>query len=285
MKKTVLFGALAVVTGLGLTAATQDDDWEFQQDAARNITIAAARYDAGQIIVVQCRDNKLTAVLGGLPQSADTLQVQANRADGRSIVQSWRPAGSPGAYSSVVAGRDVRFLRGGGLYTLRTAEGETPVFRGSFDLPTQSANLDRVLTACGWATEDDRDLLAEATQVSLTRPGDDDGPRRPQVQMRRGAPRTWERQQPDAAASPPPPPAPAENGVSCIVRALHLRDCRADHPTSAQVREVRDSIRRLEGEEVYAVAGADAAASEGKLVRLSGGRVTIIDYISTVPAR
>lgn len=283
--KTVLFGALAVTVGLGLTAAAaQDDDWEFQEDAARHITIAAARYDAGQIIVVQCRDNKLTAILGGLPQSTDTLQVQAHRADGRSTTQSWRPAGSPGAYSSVVPGRDVRFLRGGGMYTVRTVEGETPVFRGNFDLPTQSANLDRVLTACGWATTDDRDALAEATEISLTRPGDDDGPRRPQVQVRRGAPRTWERQEPDPAAPPPPVP-PAEAGVSCIVRNLRLRECRPDHQASLQERGMRELARQYEGEEVYAAEGSNAAASEGKVVHLSGGRVTIIDYLRTVPSR
>ncbi len=275
-----LIGALGVMLCAGGAAAAQDDDWEFQEDAARRITVAAARYDAGQMIVVQCREGALTAVLTGLPQSAEALTLNAARTDGRRIVQAWLPAGAPGAYRSASPGRDVRFMRGGGLYSVRTVEGEATAFRGAFDLPGESANLDRVLTACGWATVDDRDLLPDAVEVTAVNPREVGRQRLP---TRRGATTRAPRQ--PVEMPPPPGPPPPERTVTCIVRDMHLRDCRADHPPSADDRDVRLTITTNEGRQMYAVEGADASASEGKRVSLSGGRITVVDYIATVPAR
>ncbi len=281
--KRILATALGAVlcAGQAMASSPQDDDWEFQEDPARRISVAAARYDAGQMIVVQCRESALTVVLTGLPQSAEMLRLTAARADGRAVEQAWAPAGAPGAYRSLSAGRDVRFMRGGGLYTVRTTEGAAPVFRGSFDLPAQSANLDRVLTACGWAVADDRDAVAEASTVTTVNP---DGEGRRRVPTQRGATSRAPRRE---LPMPPPPatPPPAEHMVSCIVRDMHLRECRADHAGSVQNADVVALVRANEGREVYPIAGADAAASEGRIIRLSGGRITIVDYLTTVPAR
>lgn len=273
------FGALiGAAAALPAAASTQNDDWEFQEDAARGITVAAARYDGGQMIIVQCREGRLTAVLTGLPQSTDSLQVRAARADGRSVTQGWRPAGAPGAYQAALPGRDVRFLRGGGLYSLRTNEGAATPVSVDFDLPSQSANLDRVLTACGWATSDDRDLVPDATEITVRDPNAK--PYEPP--RRRGAPRATDR-----APGPqmPSTPLPAEQEVTCVVRDMHLRECRANHPASAQHRDVAETLRHFEGLEVYPIAGVDPAPSDGKLVHLSGSRVTVIDYLGTIPAR
>jgi|GEM_PF-620093 len=283
--KAVFFAGLGAVACLGMAtgASAQDDDWEFQQDAARGIAIAAARYDAGQMIVVQCRDNKLTAVLTGLPAADHPLSVRATRADGRSASQRLQSSGAPGAWRLSSPGRDVRFLRGGGLYTIQTEAGATPAVRAAYDLPTQFANIDRVLTACGWATEDDRDLIPGA-DVSLHDPSDEPSSGRRRVPTQRGATSRAPRRELDLAALPPPPAIPDENQVSCIVRDLHLRECRADHPASAQNRDVAREVRDLEGEQVYPLNGTDAAANEGKVMRIIGSTVTIIDYLGTVPA-
>lgn len=269
----------ASAAAMSAAAQSQDDDWEFQEDAARGITVAAARYNGGQMILVQCRQGRLTAVLTGLPQSSESLQVQAVRTDGRSVSQGWQPAGAPGAYQAASPGRDVRFLRGGGRYSLRTSDGAATPVAVDFDLPSQSANLDRVLTTCGWATTDDRDLLPDATEISVADPNAE--PFR--VERRRGAPRASGRA-PDGPPMPAAPP-PAEREISCIVRAMHLRECRAMHPASAEQSEVRSAVSYFEGREVYPVPGKDAAASDGKLVHVSGSRVTVIDYIGTIPAR
>ena len=255
--KTELCLGLAMMAGLGFASAAvaQDDDWEFQEDPARQLSIAAARYDAGQMIVVQCRQGGLTVVLTGMPVTPGPIQVQATRADGRAVSQAWLPAGAPGAYRSASSGATVRFMRGGGLYALRT---ESPAFRASFDLPTQSANLDRVLTACGWATEDDRDLLPEATQAAwsirtIRRPSR----ARSAVEARPGRrPRRRLPRSPAAAAR--------EYGVSCIAAICTCGTCRPYIPPApgSALSGTGSGISR--GKEVYAVNGSTAADSEGK---------------------
>lgn len=265
MRRTLITVLCAALSGAG-AAAAQDDDWEFQEDAARGIAVAAARYEAGQMIVVQCREGALTAVLTGLPEAAESLQLNAARADGRADRQTFLPAGAPGAYRSSLPGRDVRFMRGGGAYTVRTAEGAATAFRGVFDLPGQSANLDRVLTACGWAVTDERDQIARAPDgTSLVDP--DARPRRP---TRRGATTRARRQE---IALPPRPDPPAEHQASCIVRALRLTECRREHPSGAEDPAVVRGLALLDGLQVY---GVEAVEAEGKVLYPGGGSPLIV---------
>jgi hypothetical protein len=151
--RSPLIAALCAILFAGTSAAAfaqDEDDWEFQEDPARNLSVAAVRYDGGASVIVLCRDGVLTTVLTGLP-TTDRIELQAARQDGRSDSQIWLAAGQPGALRSSDPEKDARFLRGGGPYRLQTAEGQTPALRTVFDLPTQFANLDRVLTACGLA--------------------------------------------------------------------------------------------------------------------------------------
>jgi hypothetical protein len=273
---------LAAMAAAPTIACAQDDDWEFQQDPSRRISVASVRYDAGQTIIVQCREGGLTAVMTGLPPSGERLNLAATRADGRSGSQSWTPAGAAGAYQSATPGQDVRFMRGGGIYAVRTGQGAATAFRGSFDLPTQSANLDRVLTDCGWAITDERDGLASADGlISLIDP--EAQPRRP-----RGPSRSVSQRRRLATPETPvgePVPPPAEHQVSCIVRDRHLRDCRADHPASAQTRDVLTSVRLHEGKEVYPIEGRDFTLAEGRVMRVTGSYVIVVDNVVVGPAR
>lgn len=280
--KRLLTVAFCAVLGAGAaTAAPQDDDWEFQEDPAHNLMVAAVRYEAGAAIIVQCRGGALTAVLVGLTPSDAALELRATRADGRQDTQVWAPAGAAGAFRSETAGRDVRFLRGGGGYSLRTPEGAATRLRADFDLPTQSANLDRVLTGCGWALSDDRDGLARVgAEVSLSDPEArpsrrHTGPGRPRAGQGNGRAET--------APTTPPPPPPAESQLSCIIRGLHLTECRPDHPPVQGARARADDLEWLKDRQVYAPAGAE---TEGKVMLIRNGPlITIIDYIATVPAR
>ncbi|WP_420478013.1 hypothetical protein [Brevundimonas sp. FT23028] len=263
--KTMLSAGLAMALGLGAatTATAQDDDWEFQQDPAQNIAIAVTRYDAGQIIVVQCRDNRLTVVLGGLPRSTEPLELTASRADGRSDIQDWVSSGAPGAFRAVSPGRAARFLKGGGLYSVRTEPGSETPFTGAFDLPGQSANVDQVLTACGWGLSDDRDLLAEA-EVSLENVG-------PTVHRRSSSRSVALRsRRPNPNARPAPRLPTPEMEVSCIVRSGHLAECRADHAASAALPPVMGVMRAAEGREVFPIDGATLAEAEGKVFHVIG---------------
>jgi hypothetical protein len=242
--KHVCAAVLAAALGAGQAAALapQDDDWEFQEDAAQGVSVAAVRYDAGQMIIAQCREGRLTVVLSGLSQTSEQLRVAATRGDGRAAEQRWVATRATGAWRSASPGRDARFLRGAGNWSFRNADPTTPAFTGVFELPAQSANLDRVLTACGWALEDDRDLLVEA-EVLLDRP-------------RRG--------QAPAAHRYRAPNKP-EREVSCVVRGMRLRDCRADHPRSTWNADVRSVIQAVEGEEVYVAEGVEASTMEGRV--------------------
>lgn len=259
--KTELYAGLAMAVGLGLASAAvaQDDDWEFQEDAARHISVAAVRFDGGAAVVVQCRDNALTAVLAGMPAGAGDVALQATRGDGRSDVQTWVSAGAAGALRSTEAHRDARFLRGGGAFVIRTAAGVTPPFSGSFDLPAQSANLDRVLTACGWPLTDHRDGVARATgEVGLVNPN--------RAPRRSRSVQNWQQPQPprpnpDAAPAGPPRVSPAERQISCIVRNRRAVDCRLDHPAAAAT-PAEAMLSRVEGERLY---GDDVEAAEGKV--------------------
>lgn len=271
--KRILTAALCAVLGAGQAAATtpQDDDWEFQEDPAQNLMVAAVRYEAGAAIVVQCRAGALTAVLVGLTPAPGGLELNATRADGRQDIQAWAPAGSPGAFRSETAARDVRFMRGGGRYSLRTAEGAATRLRADFDLPTQSANLDRVLTGCGWALTDDRDLIARVgNEVSLS------DPNAPPSRRRRGPsrPRAEGGSRSESPNSPPLPPA--ETLVSCIIRDQHLTECRVDHPPAPGARSRAESLL---GRRIYA---ADAAATEGRVMFIEESPlIMVIDYLTT----
>ncbi|MGZ9099448.1 MAG: hypothetical protein ACXW3O_07070 [Brevundimonas sp.] len=282
--KSTLIAALCASLCAGPTAALvqDEDDWEFQHEPSLNQMVAAVRYDAGVAIVVQCRDGALSAALVGMPPVPERFELKATRADGRSDTQAWVPGAGPGVFLSTVPARDIRFMRGGGLYSVRTEDGAARALRTDFDLPTQSANLDRVLTACGWALTDDRDALARADGVSLTNP---EGTRFRQP-PRSSRPRANGGGRP-ARPEPRPVGTPvlplAEGQISCIVRDMQLTDCRADHPaTAAGGRAGADSLRGTQRRPLF---GDDPAAAEGKVLYLTGGTVTVIDYIATVPAR
>ncbi len=243
MRKPVAALLVALMCSAGQAALAQDDDWEFVEDPAQELTLAAVRYDGGQSIMAQCQRGRLILLLTGLPDGAEMLRLAATRTDGRAAAQRWVPAAGPGTYRSVTPGREARFMRGGGAYVVRSMAGASTPVSATFDLPAQSGNLDRVLTACGWALEDDRDLLEEA-EVLLDPPSSRREPRPYRV------------------------PSVPEREVSCIVREMRLRDCRADHPPSDTTPNTKSLRRAVQGEEVHALLGADPAAAEGKVFRV-----------------
>jgi hypothetical protein len=223
--------------------AVSDDDWELAHDPSQELTIAAVRYEGGQAIVAQCQRGRLVVMITGLPPQEDLLRLTAKRADGRSSTQIWAPVAGPGAYRSASPAREARFMRGGGAYTVRSAAEASASALATFDLPAQSANLDRVLTDCGWALEDDRDLLDDA-DVTLDPPSARS--ERPTYRL----------------------PSVPEREVSCIVRETRFQDCRADHPPSQRTSNTRSLIRAVQGERAYVPLGADPQSAEGKVFRI-----------------
>ena len=275
---SVRHGVLAVVLAGAICSpalAQEEDDWEFGEDAARQLTVATVRYDAGKALVAQCEKGELKVVIVGLPAATTgSRHLNASRADGRRDSQGWFAPVGQTAFTSTTPGRDARFLRSGGMFELRSAEDEagTPM-RAGFDLPTQNANLDRVLTACGYAVTDDRDLLQRASELKTEWQveHENDRPRRPSGSRSVSQPDSRSRQGP-----PPAPQAPRPSDASCIVRAGAYADCRIEHAAvSAPSRNAESMMRRLNGTRLEAVS---AAANEGRVYYLgiAGGGVPLI---------
>ncbi len=263
-----LWSAFSVLAPPGLTTnpvIRQEDDWEFAADTARNLSVAAVRYEDGKAVVVQCAPVGLRVVLVGLPASPERTRVMSvSRADGRSDTQTWFAEPGATAMTASVNGRDARFLRGGGRFELRWRAGEAAPVRAIFDLPTRNENLDRVLAACGYAAVDGRDLLPRAGDDLKSQWEADHaeeiarGPR-PNARTRSRSVSGGARPQ-SRGPSTPPPPIPAD--LSCVVRDGALADCRFDHPPAGSATDAERRLRFLTEMKLEPVG---AAANEARV--------------------
>lgn len=244
-----LIGALAMALCLapGPGFAQDADDWAFVETEEHGM-IAITEFAGGQAILAQCRDRELKVMLTGLPTTSERARnVQASRADGRHSPQTWLSSETPGVFTAAVPGRQARFLRGGGAYEMRTAEGEIPPMRATFDLPAASANLDRVITGCNWAIEDERDALEQPGPQSFE----------------------WASSRGRAPQTDRPRPRRRDGQLvsivhlSCIVRNLRLAECRADHQLPVSGSHGSGAARNLNGERLVA---PDPALVEGRVV-------------------
>lgn len=141
--------ALALVAlATGSPAAAQDsDDWDFGEDPARKLAIAAVTFDNFGV-AVRCMDGNLSVVMSGLPAASGVRSLR------------YRMGESPEGLSSWVSGRDStsafavwpRFvatqMSRGGRLAVAAADGER-VRRFAVDLPRSSQSIGRVFQACG----------------------------------------------------------------------------------------------------------------------------------------
>lgn len=217
-------------------AAQTGDDWEFAEDAARDLSVAAVRFDGGQAIIAQCSAGELKIALQGMPERlGPSHRLRAERADEKTDIQTWQVNTGRTWFSGAPA-RDARFLRAGGLLKLQSDTVQSSPVSAAFDLPAEHANLDRVLTDCGYALTDDRDALVRALDFQLVVTS--------QARSSGGAPgRAME--------------------VSCIVRSGAFRDCRVDHMMKGQ----REAGARREAAQWNGqrISSADAAVNEGRV--------------------
>lgn len=147
--------------------ASAQDGWDVETDAERGVTVASVIYEGGVGIAVQCRDYHLDLVVLGVPapEEAEITELGHRVLDtGTSadalVTSSWKAeAGSPVA-TSVYPARFARSLKGAEAYVVRIpAHGDRPARRMAIPLPSDSAGIDQVLTACDRRTEDARDAL------------------------------------------------------------------------------------------------------------------------------
>lgn len=145
---TFAIRALLLVSGQSVDQPT--DDWDFAADPARKLTVATVAYAEGPTLFAACRNDTLTVGLKGLPTpSVATRWFERRFDDGRTESAFWEASDTGTDLISGASARVARSFRNGGRLVLNSApDGEVPIHI-AFDLPPQSANLDRVLAACG----------------------------------------------------------------------------------------------------------------------------------------
>jgi hypothetical protein len=276
---------LAPASAVADAPARQDDDWEFAADPAQGLSIASVRYDDGKAVAVQCAPAGLRVVVVGLPATTERERVlSVTRADGRNDTQTWFADPGATAFTASVTGRDARFLRGGGLFDLRSPAGSVAPIHAAFDLPTQNANLDRVLTACGYAVTDERDALPRTADLKTKWQADhaDEIARAERGGPRPTSSRSRSMSSPSRRREAPSPPPRQPADLSCVVRGGALVDCRFDHPPSGAPVETERTLRNLTERTLDPVS---AAANEGRAFYPGSmpELIMVIDYLGVAP--
>ncbi len=158
------FASLFVaLTASSANAQDISDDWAFTVDQGRNVMLATAAYSTGQTIAVRCQSGVLDVLVTALPVVAGPSRFVETTVGERPPERGWWFSGEAGAaILSSTPEPTARSLRAGGRLRLSVAldtENDGPTRQYAFDLPGQSASLDRVLDACNTPKTDPRDDL------------------------------------------------------------------------------------------------------------------------------
>jgi len=144
-------GFIVLVSGLIVSGASaaQDavDDWDFGEDPARKLSIAAVSFETFGV-AVRCLDDRLSVVLSGLPVVTGERRLGYRMADEERENSLWISGrNSPSAFS--VWPRDVAAgMSRGGRLSISVPDGEA-TRRYSVDLPASPQAINRVFRACG----------------------------------------------------------------------------------------------------------------------------------------
>lgn len=136
-----------LVLANGPAVAQQADDWDFGQDPARKLTIAAMTFDNFGV-AVRCMDGSFSVVVSGLPVASGRRSLGWRMGEGPDQQTSWvSPPDSASAFAvwprSVATG-----LSRGGALQIAARDGET-TRRYAIDIPPSSQAVGRVFEACG----------------------------------------------------------------------------------------------------------------------------------------
>ena len=251
MKVFVILLAASALTLPVLTppALAQDGggDWDLREDPARKLTLATLEYEGAPTLAVRCLDGDLSVMATRLPAplpGANTMEmIVAERSPGL----SWRPIGDGRTAYHAAPGIAARDLRRGGSVTLRAIGDDGRLRRYDLSAPVESANLGRVLQACGRALSDPRDDLRRLDPRDIT-------------WTRRGRPEF-----PQAAAAKGI--KTGEVVTSCVVNGMGgLDDCRIESETPKDAGFAAAASQSREGARL---ALADGSSPDGALIILT----------------
>lgn len=248
------FGIALLSLALAATASpvfaqATDNDWEWSEDT-NGTRIASVSYGSGQTIIAHCHTNRFTLLVTGVPSATEgqTFNGAVVSPSNNQDVQVWNVI-EGNALRSDLPGRDARYLRKGQKLTLTSVQGDqtTPV-RVDLELPTQHANLDRILSECGYVVETERDLLPRADRDPLLRPRE--------------------------YASSPELHAGRGLEVSCIVSGGRYSDCVLERNVPGQnLRNTTPEVARRNNKRIDE---ARASANEGRVAYISIPRLIMV---------
>ncbi|MFC5371702.1 hypothetical protein ACFPIF_04015 [Brevundimonas faecalis] len=155
---TLMFAIRTLLLVSGQSADQTIDDWDLAVDSARQLTVATVAYAEGSTLFAACLNDTLTVGLKGLPTSSvASRRFERRFDDGHTESTFWEASDKGTGLISATPARVARSFRNGSRLVLSSApDGEVPIHL-AFDVPTQSANLDRVLAACGRPLENPLD--------------------------------------------------------------------------------------------------------------------------------
>lgn len=153
-----LLGALLLANAPSV--AQDDGDWDFGEDPARKLSIAAVTFPNFGV-AVRCMDGSLSVVLSGLPVASGQRTLRY-RMDDRPEVESQWIFGEDSKSAFAIWPRSIAAnLSRGGRLSITAPDGEASR-RFAVDLPPSAASVDRVFQACG------RELGSPETDVAPT---------------------------------------------------------------------------------------------------------------------
>lgn len=241
LSATLVAGSAVAQDGAG------GSDWDYAEDAGRNLSVASVEYSNGASLIVQCLGGDVTVGIGGLPGfTSSPVRLERRRSDGRVEDTYWRTSGDSLITSD--SGRYARSFRAGGRLILKgDPEGGPPV-QLSLSLPQQSNNLDRVLTSCGSPLESPFDNALDVGRLMAVAP---------RIEM--------------------PPSALRRHDlisvyVECLIADGRLTSCRSDRQRPVDPQGGAAVAREANGTRVGL---SDVAAAEGRVVEIvvTGNRV------------
>jgi|GEM_PF-3952348 len=242
----VLMAGLQTLFLMGSVIGAQtSDDWDYE--VTQGQVIASSSYAEGATLFAACSRGDLVVGLLGLPASAQRAgKLIRTRADGQTETAHWDRLEAGGVLVSSDPGRIARsFRRGGQLILNSEPEDEAVPIHIALDLPSQSANLDRVMTECGRALESPLDDALVLTNDNLQAP--------PRIM---------------------PPPGFGQTDyrleLDCLIARERLASCRIEHQVPVNAALGRAYLSAANGVRVRV---RDAAAAEGRSlhIRIEGG--------------
>lgn len=123
------------------------DDWDFGEDPARKLSIAAVSFETFGV-AVRCLDGRLSVVLSGLPVTSGERRLRYSMGDTTIDESLWISGTRSSAAFSVWPRSVAAGMSRGGRLSISVPDG-TVSRRFEVDLPASPQSIDRVFQACG----------------------------------------------------------------------------------------------------------------------------------------